>query len=65
MPIFQEPRLGVPHISPSVGEMWELTEARVEISAAEQTFRHRPRHSFPSHISPKNGEIWGTPSRGY
>jgi hypothetical protein len=51
----------VPHISPSVGEMWEFTDLTLEV------FRHnlhRPAsiRSFP-HLA-KPGQIWGTLVRG-
>jgi FixJ family two-component response regulator len=48
-------------ISPSFGEMWELTALGPEPSTATGTLARTPA---VSHISPKEGEIWGTLVRG-
>jgi hypothetical protein len=47
----------VPHISPGFGQMWDLTDAGAKVPVASEISGSR---AVNSHISPKEGEIWGT-----
>ena len=54
----REPRLGVPHISPFLGEMWERNECREQCQKVRSAAEISPAASVNSRISPTESELW-------
>jgi hypothetical protein len=48
----------VPHIWPGFGKIWGFTGAGARVPVVPMNSSSR---AFNTHISPKQGEIWGTP----